>query len=99
MTDTREHARRAAEEIGGGVLGPRDFPYTSASVGIAIGIIQRHIEEALREARECILAIVDSDEFYDMLPGNGEDDRICGWLEKQIRLALPPPPQESGKEK
>lgn len=32
-----------------------------------------------------VLKLIDSDEFYDLLPGNGEDDRICGWLEKQVK--------------
>lgn len=34
---------------------------------------------------EDVLKLIDSDEFYDMLPGNGEDDFICGWLEKQVK--------------
>lgn len=32
-----------------------------------------------------VLKLIDSDEFYDLLPGNGEDDRICGWLEQQVK--------------
>lgn len=32
-----------------------------------------------------VLKLIDSDEFYDMLPANGEDDRICGWLEQRVK--------------
>ena len=42
-------------------------------------------KEALVDAMAAVLELIDSDEFYDMLPGDGEDDRICGWLSAEIR--------------
>ena len=31
-----------------------------------------------------VLAIVDSDEFYGILPGDGQDDFICNYLRKKL---------------
>jgi len=31
-----------------------------------------------------VFEAIESDEFYDMLPGNGEDDRIVEWLRKKM---------------
>lgn len=45
-------------------------------------------DDALDTAQEAFLALIDSDEFYDMLPGNGEDDNICGVLAKQVKARI-----------
>jgi hypothetical protein len=34
---------------------------------------------------EQAIKIIDCEEFYDMLPGNGQDDWICQWLRKAFK--------------
>ena len=41
--------------------------------------------DALEMAEAAALEVIGSDELYDMLPGNGEDDYIVGYLTKEIK--------------
>ena len=43
------------------------------------------INEAIERCETAALVVIDSDELYDILPGDGQDDYICGELTKMIR--------------